>query len=183
MNFIPSAVARLMALIFILLSPWAIAGSGHDHDESTSQVTGPAQPRFAAVSESLELVGIVNGKQLMLYLDRAADNSPIDAERIEIDIAGSKYIAKRHAAGEYEVTLNDTLKPGVTAITAMINVGEFSDLLTTELDLHAHEHTGLAPTHSFRYSWKIISIAIGAGLIGLMAIGLFIRSRRQARHI
>jgi hypothetical protein len=101
-----------LALIFTLLSPLAIAGPGHDHGETAPQATGSALPRFAAASEDLELVGIVNGKLVTLYLDRFKDNSPVNDAEIEIDMAGSKYKAEKHADGEYEVTLKDTLKPG-----------------------------------------------------------------------
>ena len=34
---------------------------------------GTALPRFAAVSETFELVGVLDGKQVTLYLDRFAD--------------------------------------------------------------------------------------------------------------
>lgn len=176
MKLIHSTAATFMALTFILLSPSAIAGPGHDHGEAAPQVSGPVLPRFAAVSEALELVGIVNGKQLTLYLDHFADNAPVNDAQIEIDIAGSTYKAEKHADGEFKITLKDTLKPGVIAITATINAGELTDLLATELDLHEDEHT-----QSVRFSWKTIAIGGGVGLMVLMALGVFVRSRRQAR--
>ncbi len=137
MKLIHSTVATFMALIFILLSPMAIAGAGHDHGEAAPQTQGAALPRFVAVSEDLEMVGIVNGKQLTIYLDRFKDNSPVNDAQIEIDIADNSYKAEKHGVGEYEVILKDTLKPGVIAITATIQAGELNDLLAAELDLHA----------------------------------------------
>jgi len=177
MKLIHSTVATFMALIFTLLSPMAIAGAGHDHGEAAPQTQGTALPRFVAVSEDLEMVGIVNGKQLTIYLDRFKDNSPVNGAQIEIDIAGNTYKAEKHGEGEYEVTLKDTLKPGVLAITATIQAGELNDLLAADLDLHADEEE-----HSHRTSWKALAMWSGAGLLVLMALGVMFRVRQQARR-
>ena len=158
MKIIHSTVATFMALIFTLLSPMAIAGAGHDHAEAAPKTQGTALPRFVAASEDLELVGIVNGKQLTIYLDRFKDNSPVNDAQIDIDIQGVKYKAEKHGVGEYEVILKDTLKPGVIAITATIQAGDLNDLLATELDLHEDEDE---PVSGF--SWKGITLWIGGG--------------------
>ena len=176
MKLIQSTGAIFLALILTLLSPLAIAGPGHDHGDTAPQATGSALPRFAATSEDLELVGIVTGKLITLYLDRFKDNSPVNDAQIEIDIAGSKYKAQKHGVGEYEVILKDKLKPGVIAITATIQAGELNDLLAAELDLHADEQE---PSHG--YSWKGIALWTGAGLFALMALGAIVRFRQQAR--
>ena len=176
MKIIHSTVATFMALIFTLLSPMAIAGAGHDHAEAAPKTQGTALPRFVAFSEDLEMVGIVNGKQLTIYLDRFTDNSPVNDAQIDIDIQGGKYKAEKHGVGEYEVILKDTLKPGVIAITATIQAGDLNDLLATELDLHENKDV-----LSHRSSWKGIALWIGAGLFALIALGAIVRFRQQAR--
>ncbi len=176
MKLFHSTAATLLALILSLLSPLAMAGPGHDHGEAAPQAQGTALPRFVAVSEDLEMVGVVNGQQLTIYLDRFKDNSPVNDAQIEIDIAGKTYKAEKHGEGEYEVILNEALKPGVLAITATIQAGELNDLLAAELDLHADEEE-----HSHRASWKGIALWTGAGLFALMALGAIVRFRQQAR--
>ena len=176
MKIIHSTVATFMALIFTLLSPMAIAGAGHDHAEAAPKTQGTALPRFVAFSEDLEMVGIVNGKQLTIYLDRFTDNSPVNDAQIDIDIQGGKYKAEKHGVGEYEVILKDTLKPGVIAITATIQAGDLNDLLATELDIHENKDV-----LSLRSSWKGIALWIGAGLFALIALGAIVRFRQQAR--
>ena len=156
----------------------AIAGAGHDHGEAAPKAQGTALPRFVAVSEDLEMVGIVNGKQLTIYLDRFKDNSPVNDAQIDIDIEGSKYKAEKHGVGEYEVILKDTLKPGVIAITATIQAGELNDQLAAKLDLHADEEK---PRH--RSSWKVVALWIGAVLFALMALVAILRFRQQARTV
>ena len=178
MKLIHSTAAALVALVLSLLSPLAMvmAGASHDHGEAAPQAQGTALPRFVAVSEDLEMVGIVNGKQLTIYLDRFKDNSPVNDAQIEIDIADNSYKAEKHGVGEYEVILKDTLKPGVIAITATIQAGELNDLLAAELDLHADEQE---PSRGS--SWKGIALWTGAGLFALIALGAIIRIRQQAR--
>jgi hypothetical protein len=177
MKFIQSTGAIFLALIFTLLSPLAIAGPGHDHGDTATQGKGSALPRFAATSEDLELVGIVNGKLVTLYLDRFTDNSPINGAQIEIEIAGHQYKAEKHGEGEYEVILKDMLKPGVMAITATIQAGDLTDLLATELDLHADESV-TGP----RSPWKTVALWIGAGLLALLTLGGMVRFRQKTRR-
>lgn len=171
-----STAATLLALVLSLLSPLVMAGPGHDHGEAAPQAQGTALPRFVAVSEDLEMVGILNGKQLTIYLDRFKDNSPVNDAQIEIEIAGNKYKAEKHGEGEYEVMLKDTLKPGVLAITATIQAGQLNDLLAAEFDLQVVEEE-----HSHRFSWKALAMWSGAGLLALMALGVMFRFRQQAR--
>ena len=59
MKLIHSTAATLLALLLTLFIPLAIAGPGHDHGDTAPQATSSALPRFTAVSEDLELVGIV----------------------------------------------------------------------------------------------------------------------------
>lgn len=177
MKLIYSTAATLLALVLSLLGSLAMAGPGHDHGEAAPPAQSTALPRFVAVSEDLEMVGIVHGKQLTLYLDRFNDNSPVNDAQIDIEIAGNSYKAAKHGEGEYEVTLKDTLRPGVTAITATIQAGELNDLLAAELDVQLVEEE-----HSHRASWKGIALWTGAGLFALLALGAVVRFRQQARR-
>lgn len=68
------AIARPLAAGLLLGALWmatipAQAGEGHDHGEAPAAAAGSALPRFSAGSELFELVGVLNGKQLTLYLD------------------------------------------------------------------------------------------------------------------
>ncbi len=177
MKRIQSARAIFLALMFTPLSPLALAGPGHDHGDTAPQITGSALPRFTATSEDFELVGIINGKLVTLYLDRFKDNSPVNDAQIELEISGSKYEAHKHGEGEYEITLKDTLTTGAMAITATIQAGDLSDLLATELDLHTDESApGL---HS---AWKTISMWGGAGLFALLALGTVVLNSQRTRR-
>lgn len=124
------------AALGILVALPAIAGEGHDHGETPATAAGSALPRFSAVSELFELVGVVNGRQLTLYLDHAASNAPVTDAKLDVELGGLKLDLKPRAAGEFEATLAAALKPGVTPVTATVTTPTESDLLAGEIDLH-----------------------------------------------
>jgi hypothetical protein len=114
---------------------------GHDHGDAAPAAVGQALPRFSAVSEAFELVGVLSGKQITLYLDRFADNSPVRGAQIELEIGGAKFKAEKQGEDEYEVVLPNEPKPGVLPVAATVIAGNETDLLAGELDIHEEAHT------------------------------------------
>jgi hypothetical protein len=168
MNF-PKLPAALLVSAILLASP-AWAGEGHDHGEAAPAPDGEALPRFTAESEAFELVGVLSGKRITLYLDRFADNSPVRNAQIELEIGGAKFKAEKHGEDEYEVVLSEAPKPGVLAVTATVSAGNEADLLAGELDIHEAAHTEeAAHTHSWtEYAgWAAAAVA----LLALLALG------------
>ena len=157
------------AALFALAGTSSFAGNGHDHGEATSQKVEAASPRFTAVSESFELVGVVNGKQVTVYLDRFADNSPVKDAQIELELGGVKLPLKSHAEGEYEADLPEALKPGVIPVVATVIVGQDTDLLAGELDMHnANLNKGKSDVR-FRVWWQKVLVRL---LLGLLVLSL-----------
>jgi hypothetical protein len=180
-----SLVALSFAATLLGTGMPATAGDGHDHGDAAPAATGTALPRFAAVSETFELVGVLDGKQVTLYLDRFADNAPVRGAQIELDIAGAKFRAEasKGQQGEdaYQVTLKDAPKPGVLTITATVNAGSEVDLLAGELDLHEEAHTD-EPVRA--RPWMELAGWAAGGLVALAALvfgGRRLMSARQFR--
>jgi hypothetical protein len=119
-----------------------LAGDGHDHGDSKPSASGPASPRFAAVSDLFELVGVLEGKRLVLYLDYAATNAPVKDAKLELEIGGKKVKVEPHGVGEFEVMFEQEPKDGVLAIAATVSAGKDSDLLAGELDIHLAQAAG-----------------------------------------
>lgn len=143
MKRLNAPIALLIAATFCaLIASTAWAGDGHDHGDAAPAAGRPAQPRFFAVSETFELVGVLSGKQITLYLDRFADNSPVRDARIELEIGGAKFKAAKQGDGDYTVVLPAAPEPGVLPVSATVTVGNEADLLAGELDLHEEAHTG-----------------------------------------
>ena len=175
-----SLLAALSVIAAMLLPPLAQAGEGHDHGDAAPVASGPSLPRFAAVSGAFELVGVLNGKQLTLYLDRAADNAPVTEAQIELEIGGAKVKAEKHEDA-YKVVLADAPKPGVLPITATVTVGSEVDLLAGELDLHEEAHADeAAHVHSWKEYAGWAAAALGT-LVVLIFIGRHLAARRQRR--
>jgi cobalt-zinc-cadmium efflux system membrane fusion protein len=113
------------ALLFALAVPFAQAHPGHG-DEAPAPVSGTAAPRAEARSDLFELVTIVRGGAVILYLDRFATNEPVTGASIEV--------------GEGDTTANATPQPDGTYRLA----GDDADLLNASLDLQADDHPAAA---------------------------------------
>ena len=172
-----STLAALLVSVAIAWPTVAQAGPGHDHGDAAPTPSGPAQPRFSAVSEAFELVGVLNGKQLTLYLDRATDNAPVTGAQIELEIAGTKFKAEVHD-DTYDVVLPEAPKLGVLPITATVTAGAEVDLLAGEFDLHEDAHAGEA---AHTHGWTEYAGWAAAGLVAL-AVLVFIGRRVAARR-
>ncbi len=178
-------LSTLAVLLISLATTWpgaAQAGPGHDHDHgaAASAPGGPALPRFAAVSEAFELVGVLDGKLITLYLDRAADNTPVTGAKIELEIAGTKFKAEAHD-DTYDVLLPEVPKPGVLPITATVTAGAEMDLLAGELELPEDAPAGEA-AHSHAWTeyagWAAAALA---ALAVLVFLGRRVAARRQGQ--
>lgn len=161
MNFPHTLAALLVATCLAVPAAWA--GEGHDHGDAAPAAAGQALPRFTAVSETFELVGVLSGKQVTLYLDRFADNSPVHGAQIELEIGGAKFKAAKQGDDAYEVVLAEVPKPGVLPVTATVTAGNEADLLAGELDIHEGAHVDeAAHTHAWtEYAgWAVAGIAV-----------------------
>jgi hypothetical protein len=143
------SLAALFAAAAFAIFP-AGADEGHDHGDAAPAAAGQTLPRFSAVSETFELVGVLSGRQITIYLDRFADNSPVRGAQIELEIAGASFKAENQGEDTYEVVLPEAPKPGILPITATVTAGSEADLLAGELDLHEQAHTEPAEhTHAW----------------------------------
>ena len=165
---LPHTLAALFVAALLLSSP-ARAGEGHDHGDAAPAVAGQALPRFTAVSETFELVGVLSGKQITLHLDRFADNSPVRGAQIELEIGGAKFKAEKQGEDEYEVVLPDAPKEGVLPVTATVTAGNDVDLLAGELDIHEEAHTEEAVAN---HAWPQYA-GWGAGGVAVLVLLLW----------
>lgn len=178
MSFLKRMNTFCMATL-LLATPWAAraAGEGHDHGEAPTQTAQAAAPRFSAVSETFELVGVLQGQRLSLYLDRAADNSPVKDARLELELGGAKVAVTPRGEGEFEVLLAQPLAPGITPVAATVIAGQESDLLAGELDLQAGSSAAAA-----EHAWDAHALEYGAWLLAaLLLLALLVVGSRRLR--
>lgn len=94
---LPGAFRRLGAVLvgIALLSSSAapvFAHEGHDHGPAQAVPTAPANPRVSLTSETYEVVGVVRGERLTLYLDRFGTNEPVADARIGVTLGSETEI-------------------------------------------------------------------------------------------
>ncbi|MDM0121881.1 hypothetical protein [Variovorax arabinosiphilus] len=167
-------LAALCATLLLVAGAPAQADAGHDHGDAPAVPTGSALPRFTAVSDTFELVGVLDGKLLTLYLDRFADNSPVPKATLELEIGGTTVKAEPHGEGLFEVQLADAPAPGVLPVTATVIAGSETDLLAGELDIHADAHEDAAAQRNWR---RIVGGALGGAVVLALLFALARRAR------
>lgn len=179
-RFTLSPTAALLAVVFLLFaSNPARADEGHDHGEAQAAAAGPALPRFTLSSERFELVGVLKGRQLSLYLDHADSNAPVRNAQLALAFGERQLTPQAQGDGEFELTLDAEPKPGEIAVTATVTTATGADQLAGELDIHEAAHADEAPAHPAR-AW---APWIAAGLATLVAAGLLARRLLSARSL
>jgi len=162
-----------LALCAALWAVPAVADDGHNHDAAPAAAAGPALPRFAAAAGRFELVGIVNARQLTVYLDRFDDNSPVEGASIELEVGGAPVSLEEHAEGEFEGTLAHELESGTTQVRATITVGSEVRTVGAELDVHEESpQQAASPIGWQRYAaWTALAalLALCAAWVGRRA--------------
>lgn len=178
----PSLAASVLVAASLLPLAWAGPGHDHDHDHAATAPAGPALPRFAAVSELFEMVGVLEGRRIVLYLDRSADNAPVVGAKIELEVAGAKLAVEQHD-DTYDVMLPADPKPGVLPITATVTAGSDVDLLAGELEIAQPAPADQAPQGP---SWKAVAAGSAGAVLTLLGLVLVLtalwRQRRASRR-
>ena len=172
--------AILIAALAVVLTTffgYAWAGEGHDHGDAPAAATGIAAPRLTSHSDLFELVGMVEGNEMKIYLDRFATNEPVTDAKIEVEIGNIKGIAEAQADGSY-IFKNDVFtKPGDLSVSFTVIAGKEADLLAGDLkidgpiDDHAHDEAAKP--------W--LRWAAYAGGTLLLAAIVFVAMRRRRR--
>ncbi|RPH46562.1 MAG: hypothetical protein EHM87_01525 [Burkholderiales bacterium] len=135
-------------VVCALLAGPVAAHEGHDHDaEAARAAPAPSATeaaRFAVGGDVFELVGALEGRRLVLWLDRIADTSPVTGATIELDFGGRAMTAR--ATGDtYLVELDAVPAAGRIPIAVTVLVGGDSDLLAAELSVPGPAGAPAAP--------------------------------------
>jgi len=160
----------------ILLFATAFAAFGHgdeDHGAPTPVVTHGHAPRAVAATEEFEVVVALEGKRLVVYLDRFASNEPVTKAHVEVEGGGLKGVASDIAPGTYALDVATAMPPGKHPLTIAIEAGDTADLLTATLDISSAA-TGEEHVHGWseRIAWIVASLL-------LLAAGALLAMRRR----
>jgi hypothetical protein len=151
----------LTAVVFAAIAP-ASAHEGHDHGEQPP-VSAGALPRGEADSDAFEIVAIVRGENLEIYLDRFATNEPVTGATLEVESPDGPVRASAGADGTYRVAAPWLAKNGRTDLMFTVTAGDTTDILPlTGISARSRFFSSSAARSSGRYSLPSYCAA-GAG--------------------
>ncbi len=136
------------------------------------------EPRVEAASSEVELLGIVEGLQLTVYLDHFATNAPLDGARLSVERGGQSFDAQALGDGIYRFDLPWLAMPGAHPLLFTIVAPELSDLLTATLELPGAVPDAAAGADG-RY--RIVALSGAAVLLLLASAGIAVSARRRRR--
>jgi len=164
------------AVVFGTLSnsQLTFAGPGHSGDEGHShdnpQAVSAQSPRVVATSESFQLVGILKGGRLTIYLDREPDNVPVTDANITVSSASSSADASSLADGTFEIAAGDWAKPGENEMQFVVVAGGKTDLLGGVLIVPDDGAAGAAAPHAHSHVWDRV---LNRASIPYLIVGAF----------
>jgi len=150
-----------------------VAGRAHEgHDDGGSPTSGlPAinAPRVEAQSDLFEIVGVVEGDAMKIFLDRYATNEPVANATIDIEAGALKGSAQVNPDGTYTFRNAALAQAGPVPVTFTITAGSDSDLLTGDLVAAnpdaARAHAGDALLRT-RWGWLAGALVLASGVVG-----------------
>ena len=161
------------------------SGSARADNDYYDSVTGGASarapaPRLALQTAEIELVAVAQGRQLIIYLDRFDDGTPIENAEIEIAAGEETLRAAPVKSGVYVVAADWAAEPGQHQLTFTINGDQVAALAGKLVVPVVKAESAEAPrdddTNSPASSPLTISLPIEAvvsiGLGVLVALGL-----------
>lgn len=138
----PSRCLAALAVSFALGLPSAGHAHGdepHDHDAPAAGTAravladAVGAPRLVAQSDLFELVGAIQDRRLVVWLDRFADNVPVQGAAIDLDVGGRQLEAKPDG-DRYVAEWPQDLPGGAVPVTITVRAGDDSDLLATQFE-------------------------------------------------
>lgn len=154
-----------LLLAAVLLAP-ALAHEGHDHGDEAPAVALPAlAPRTEAASDLFELLVMLDGAQLVLWIDRFSSNEPVPGARIEVEGEGWKAVAGAAADGSWRVTPPQPLGTGSHALLFTVQADANNDLLEATLVVPPPVAATVAPPGA-----PVVASRAGSGDLRLVAV-------------
>ena len=167
-----SRIASCALIAGLLQAGSAQAHEGHDHGAPPPAAAAHLAPRAEAASADFELVAVLRGGELRIYLDRFADNAPVEGATVELDTPAGTQTAAAAEPGTYVAPAASLADPGAHDLAVTVTVGGAVDLLATTLIVPQPEAPARAPDPTPRPAALAAIGGQSAGLLAGIAIGL-----------
>ncbi|MBM1174975.1 efflux RND transporter periplasmic adaptor subunit [Microvirga arabica] len=187
--------AMLIGLGLLTTIAAAVAHEGHDHGAPPPAAVTTNNPRVTAQSDAYELVGVLRGESLGIYLDRFASNEPVTDAKMAVTVGGDEEVQAEAAPdGTYTVTSAKFAGEGPLELIFAVTAPGGDDLLIGTLQLPAKavpaapapargsplqalQNTPTVRLGSIEVAtpYLIAGVALALGFL----LGLVVRSRRK----
>jgi hypothetical protein len=124
----------LLATAMFVLPASAHEGEDHGAPAAATAPVVDVGPRAAAATELFELVAVVSGDHLTLYLDRFASNEPVSGAKVDVELGELKTSAVELEAGVYQMIAADLAQSGPHALLVAVEAGDDVDLLSLTIE-------------------------------------------------
>ena len=178
-------IAAVAALALSGPEARAHGGEDHSHGDQPAVAVTTAQPRVSAQSGTYELVGILQGERLAIYLDRFSDNAPVTDARMEVMVGDDTVPAERNPDGTYSVSSPRFAGSGTVELAFAVTGKDGDDLLTGTLALPDRAPPIAAPAQlsPLQKAQQLFSrvdhrVILIAGIVLGALVGLGLRARR-----
>jgi len=173
-----ASLRQLFAVALFGVALPAFSHDGEDHGAPPPPVNQAVAPRAIATTEDFEVVAVLEGNKLVVYVDAFASNEPVANAKVEIDGTGMKGIAREVAPGTYALDLAEAPPRGKHGLTIGIEAGDTADLLSATLDTSMPDQ-GEVHVHD-RSEWIIWIIAALLSLAaGVLVVARRVRSKAR----
>jgi membrane fusion protein, heavy metal efflux system len=181
-----------LALVACATTADVKAHEGHDLEAIAAPGASRSQPRLATDSETYELVAVLEGRRLVIYLDRFEDNSPVTDAHITVSLNDETAAAEPVPDGTYSVVSKLFERGGLVEVVFDIKAAAGDDLLIGKLSLPTAGPAGAAVSLAPWYAQVIPAIRHGAEdhfrlmmltLLAGLALGIGLQRRRRARVV
>lgn len=159
----------------------------HGDEDHGAAASAPAAAsiqtlRVEATSELFELVGTLQGTQLVIHLDRFASNEPVSGAKLSVEGGPLKATAAVEQGGLYTVAAAGLAAPGTHALVFTVQAGDASDLLTGDLVVAG---AALGAVHANGIDGRpVTQLALAAlGLVLILGAGRIAWRRRAAAQL
>lgn len=183
-------IAFIAAIGGALLAIWAIgpvlAHEGHDHGDKAVAPLVKAASRADATSDQFELVAVVRGLDLEIFLDTFATNEPIEAAVIEVETPAGPAKMAPVSGQPYRLSAPWLSKPGAVDLIFTVTANGVTEILPVTLNVANLPATASATqTNATPKSLdlRMIGAVALAFVVGLGAMAAISRSRRAAAII
>ena len=182
-----SFIAAIGALLIAVLSGGPLsAHEGHDHGDKPAAPQAKAVSRAGAVSDQYELVAVMRGLNLEIFLDRFATNEPVEGAVIEVETPAGPAKAKAEPGQPYVLAAPWLAKPGPVDLIFTVTEKDATDILPVTLmvvDPQAMASAATPNAGSLLSRFGIFGATALAFIAGLGVMGFIRRPRRAAAII